>query len=447
MGREQDGGVDAAVSPDATVEPACPPLAASPTTHEGDVVADEVWSAKDSPHLITYDVNVRDGAKLTIEPCAVVRFSEGTSLNVAFPLTPNTGTLVAEGSAERPIVFEGQGGARWDNILVHGPGTASLAYVTIRGGGGGDTQIGESVRALGDGELPSDPLLKVDHVTIEGSHGPGISLARGAKFTADSRELTLRDNGNEEYPFPIYLGELAIESLPTGSYTGNRVDEILIESQVVSGQDGVMEDTTIRDRGVPYRVGTTAGSDDLVIGAPPGVPPVVLTIEPGVTLKFLRNSGIEVDRFVATEKPATAVLGAVGTADKPIVFTSAADTPAAGDWRGLKYGGLPSGDNRLEHVRIEYAGADCSCSLVTCTRGVTDFEAAIILHDPPPAMFLRNSTIKDVAGHAVVQGWDGSGFDWGESNTFSGVTGCRETLPRDVDTTCPDPEPECVRFQ
>ncbi len=53
-----------------------------------------------------------------------------------------------------------------------------------------------------------------------------------------------------------------------------------------------------------------------------------LTIQPGTTMRFAANTGIIVQGG----------LEAVGTASKPILFTSANGSPAAGDWSGISFG-------------------------------------------------------------------------------------------------------------
>lgn len=435
------GGAGGGAGGDGPDTPAtCPAPTSGPTIHEGEVVGSETWSADAGPHIVRGDVNVRDGAKLTIEPCAVVRFEEDANLNVAYPLTPNSGELIAEGEEGRPIRFEPEGGARWGHVSIHAPGSARLAWLTIEGGGGPDTGRGESLEIVGDGELPGDRMVRVDHVTVKGAAGTAVSVWGGAAFTADSTDLTITESGTEASHFPIAIGELAIDTLPTGSYTGNAVDEILLQPEVVSAAGGLQEDATMHDRGVPYRVGENAnGLDDLSIHTGDGKPMPTLTIEPGVVLRFLAGNAL----VISENDVGVAALVAVGTAEKPIVFTSAAESPAAGDWRGLWYAGTPSGDNKLEHVRLEYTGADCSCSMVTCNADVEEYEAAIILNDAPPAPFLKDSSIVHGAMHGVVQGYDGPSLDWTTSNTIE-VSGCAQTLPRNEDTSCPDPTPTCM---
>jgi len=420
----------------------CPAPTAGPTKHQGDVQDGEVWTAAGSPHIVEYDVNVRDGKTLTIEPCAEVRFTAEKRINVAYPLTPNTGTLIAEGTPTKPIKFAGENGARWRSIYVHAPGTARFAYATFEDGGEGGFDVGATIVGLGNGETPAHPVIFVDNVTIKRSRGAGISLQSRSTFITGSKELTITESGDDTAPFPLEISEHTIDALPTGTYTGNKKDEILIHT-VGDGMAGagLVSDATLHERGVPYRMGSDEG-DSFTIGGGKDGNVVTLTIEPGVIMRFHPKTALRVQTF-STEEPSTAVIRAIGTADKPIVFTSAAESPKAGDWRGLWFGGIPQAANALEHVRIEYAGYDCSCSMVTCSANLDGYDAAVIFGNQPPSAFIKNSVFKDIAGHGVVQGFDGTLVSFRPTNTFENVSGCVQTLPRDVDTTCPNPAPTC----
>ncbi|MGZ3423389.1 MAG: hypothetical protein ACXVEE_36345 [Polyangiales bacterium] len=400
-------------------ELACTASTHAPTHHTGDVKAHEIWRADEGPHVIDADVNVRDGAILEIEPCAVVQVAKNAGLRVAFPVTPNKGSLIAEGTAKRPIRFEGTG---WTSILVQAPGTARLAYVTLDGGG---------ISISGDGAGEIDRGVKLDHVTVKKA---GVTIARSAGLAAGSTDLVVE--GAPE--FPLTIGESAIGDVPTGRYTGNGKDMILIEPET-----NVQESATMHDRSVPYRIGTTPKIDKLVIGSGvgSGKPAAILTIEPGVTIQVLEGSGFEVEHATGSFD-ATGALIAVGTKEKPIVFTSASATPKAGDWKGMWYGGQPLAENRLENVRIEYTGADCGCILNTCSA-IVDHEGAIIFTAQPKSDFVHGVTIAHASSHAIVQGYDGSPLDYTKDNEFIDVAGCTQTLPRFTTGSCPKPLPAC----
>ncbi|MDF2695293.1 MAG: Fibronectin type domain protein, partial [Labilithrix sp.] len=199
--------------------------------------------------------------------------------------------------------------------------------------------------------------------------------------------------------YPLEVGESAVPTVPTGVYTGNGKDELLLDPETVSGGGGFQVNTTMRSYGVPWHIGRAGDHDALQIGN--NNRDAVLTIEAGTKILFEAGAVLQIE---AEEDGGASAIRALGTADRPVVFSSAATAPAPGDWRGLYFNGPPSDKNALQHVRIEYTGADCHCSMVTCTEGVGTYEAAIIFSRPPPRMFLESSVLAHGSGHGVVAG-------------------------------------------
>jgi hypothetical protein len=217
------------------------------------------------------------------------------------------------------------------------------------------------------------------------------------------------------------------------------VDAIDIAPEGVAGSAtgaGILASETLPARGVPYHVEHGAnGSMRIEQGT--------FTIEPGVTLQFAAGMSFEITHATGTDlSPATLV--AVGTAAAPITFTSEAPVPAPGDWQGLWFGQIANGANRLDHVKIAYAGADCLCTLASC-NDVTSFNGAIIFTQPPAAGFsITNTAISHSAGHGIVRGWQSDSMpDLTATNTFTDVAGCAQTLPVPQSGACPDPKPGC----
>lgn len=424
----------------------CAPITGAGTTHDKNVEANETWTAAGSPHVVTDTIGVRSGATLVVEPCAEVRFAAGKSLNVADIPSDTTGTLKAEGTAQRPIRFTGNGGERWGSLFVRVPGgKATLRHVTFENGGGDLETMHATLFVRGPGEWPSRRDVLVDHVTIKGSFGYGAVFDRAAAFAEGSSDLVVEGAGmgDARYQFPLFVGEAAIHTLPTGKYTGNAIDEIhIIEDSVLPGA-GLREDATMRDLGVPYRVGGGTSSVLAVERSPITNAVSTLTIEAGVRIRFLPNSWLNVHHQNADEEAGGALV-AKGTAEKPIVLTSASATPKKGDWVGVWFGGRPLGTNKLDHVKIEYAGGDCLCGLATCNE-LLDHDAAVLMHYPPsPGFAITNTTISDSAGHGVHRGWQGSSTQsFLPTNTFTNVAGCKETLPVPEGGTCAEPKPGC----
>lgn len=428
-------------SPDAsTPVEACPAPKAGPTLHATDIETNEVWSADTSPHYVDEDISITEDSTLTIEPCATVLVAKGKHLDVAYPGN-GSGHLMAVGTAERPIRFAAQTAGHWASIHVRAPGTARLAHVTLESGGGsGDFEDGATLDAIGDGRLPADPTFFLDHVTVKGSIGTGISMKLGATFFPDSRDVVVTGSGNDANPFPVEIEEHSMDAFPTGRYEGNEVDEILLRTYghgPVNG--GLTVDATLHDRGIPYRMGKTV-IDDFIVGPATDMPAATLTIEAGVVLRFEKQTALVIQ--AQTDGQARGGLRALGTAGKPVVFTSAAADPKPGDWRGIWFGGTPMATNALDHVRIEYAGYDCQCVLNTCSKAAVESEGAVIFTGQAPSAFITNTTFKAIAGHGITQGFDGALVNFRPTNTFEDVSGCVQTLPRPTDTHC-SVTPEC----
>jgi hypothetical protein len=84
----------------------------------------------------------------------------------------------------------------------------------------------------------------------------------------------------------------------------------------------------------------------------------ILTVEPGVTLKFTDSVGIDVG-YTSSGK-----LVAVGTAQNPITFTSAATTPGPGDWRGIRFWDGTMNGVQIAYAKLDYCGADRNACVV-----------------------------------------------------------------------------------
>ena len=407
------------------------------TTHSSSALAsdDEVWTAAGSPHVVTFPVTIRAGQKLTIEPCAVVRLEAKMSVLV-------NGELVAEGAADQPIAFERAGAEPWEYVRVSDTGRARFAYAKLAGGGHVSNNRPDTTATLyvdGDPRSPTgvQPLVHVDHVTIEGSQTLGVLLTENGAFTDDSRDLTVSGSGSA----PVRLWVRAATSLPAGTYTGNQDDQFLLEAGSF-GDAAVVGEVTVRERGLPYHV---VSAPLRVGGSGDDRAPGTLVIEPGVTLRFQPGSGINVDAYTTTES-ATGTLRAIGTADKPIVFTSASATPAPGDWVGITFKGTPSPNNRIEHATIAYAGGESGISSYDCyvtpdERTFANRAAVIIFGNQPAAPFIASSRIENSAQDGIVRGWTGEPVDFLETNEFVGISRCKQTFPKPAEGSCPAPPP------
>ena len=396
----------------------CPEPTSGPTTVTADITEPTTWTADGSPYELMNGISVRDA--LVIEPCVEVLLPGGAIVTVR-----DQGSIEGIGTEHRPIYIgpldpaEPFGQLRTWGLPIH------LAHTTIQGGGELGNIVDESramIQAQGlDNEAPTQEVLTFDHVTVRNSLGLGILLFDGAGFGAGSGDLVVSENAS----FPVSMWGRALGTLPTGDYTGNGDDAILVVG-MNAGQQNVIEDATMFNRGVPYQVGNLSGSVStrLNIGSDEPDPAPLLTIEPGVTVRF----GPEGKLYVAR-----GALSAVGTEDEPITFTSAAAEPAAGDWWGVYFIDSPDERSQLAHVVVEYAGGLSQTGSNSCIYDDNlnpDAAIRFLGEDPPAGQIVTNTTIRESAAHAFDRGWIGADVDFGPTNTFTSIARCLQTLPR-----------------
>ncbi len=406
-------------------------------------VADEAWTADESPHQIEFDTVIN--GTVTIAPCATVTIATGRTLT----LGPK-GKIIARGSARQPISFNTLGRGAYTGIRGTGAASLDLAYVTFHGGGDPGTRSADlagTIELAGDESKAAQPLLAVDHVLVEGSKSNGIVLTNSAGFATTSTALTVTGAAQ----FPVSIGPRAAGTVPPGIYTGNGTDRIALAA--TGGNEGILEDTTLHALGVPYRVGTASTAGTLVVGG--GASLATLRIEAGVTLEIKKGGVVSIDATPGAPGAtgatgATGALVAVGTASSPIVFTSAEATPAAGDWLGIWFGKTPAPTSRIHHAEVRFAGGTSTTDGEACNTPPVGKknDAAIRIFGLPATQFVTNTMIVSSDANGVDRGWSNDIGDAGAdaaatspsflpTNAFSAITRCTETYPQQADAGCP----------
>lgn len=399
-----------------TVVNECKAVSGSGTEHDS-VTGDETWTAEGSPHIVTADLTIPEGVTLTIEPCAEVRMKENVHVTIE-------GNLVGQGKAERKILITAADAAPWLYLEVTAPGTLTLAHTTVEGGGTDGATAFAMIDARGDQLAPAAATLDFDHVTVRDSTAYGVSLRENAGFSAESRDLTITGSGDA----PLRLLPRLATNIPSGDYTGNAIDRFIVENEV--GGNINLEDVTFPNRGVPYQIGGPMTLPELVVGPEP----YTLTIEAGVTLLFEATGRLTVD--VAGDIGGS--VQAVGTSGEPIVFDSASDAPAPGDWVGIWVEHVSSG-TRFDNVVIRNAGSPSFASGSHCEPdgSFSDEDAAITFWEQPASDMLTNSLVADCPKIGVNLAYFGAPIDFLSTNQFENIGKCRVSTPRPVDAICP----------
>lgn len=395
-------------------------------THSANVSANETWAGEGVTHRIPSSISITGNAIVTIEPCAIVELGQGTSLTVR-----DNARLVSAGTSNAHFVTfrRANTGQAWGTLRgFTATSLIDLSFTRLQGGGafGGLGNPTIAVIGIGYGSMPA-PVLRTNNVTIESSSGVGVVLDANAAFTDDSETLTITGSGGR----PVHTTMMALGTLPAGAYTGNGIDEILIHGPGAN----VFADMTVEDLGVPVRIPFTG----LYVGpAPPATAPVTLTLRPGVVFMFPRVGGQPGARMTfGTNGNApnnlVGVLNAVGTAAKPIVFTSGETNPAPGDWVGIWLNTAPG--SRLDFVEINYAGAPTGIQSNNCRPIDTEDQAALFVGSfsdqyVPPANLMTNSRIANSAYFGINAMWLAPTFDAPDltaTNTFENYALCRQT--------------------
>jgi hypothetical protein len=402
-------------------------------TMHNSIMADETWTAAASPHVLPYDTTIY--ATLTIEPCAVVRIGAGKTVTVS------PGRIIAKGTEQHPIAFAPlDPNAPWASIRAFAGGALDFEWVGLLGGGdplNTSPQLAGALDLRADQAKPPAEVLHADHLLIQDSASNGIYMHESGGFSAASTGVVITGSkGN-----PIHTWSNLAGTIPTGNYTGNAVDEILLSAMGL--QEGIANwDVTFHDRGVPYHVGHNTSGGTLRVGTNPGTAVATLTIEPNVTLRFKKGGDIEIEHFSGMT-PASGALIAVGEAGKPITFTSAEAAPAAGDWLGMLFGSVADPATRLDNVIVQYAGGASTSGSDSCMYPNTPInDAAIRITGEPAAQFITNTQILDSGTNGIDRGFRSDiKPDFAPTNTFLRVAGCTETYPRDISGACPTTVP------
>ncbi len=154
----------------------------NPTEVAGNITANTTWGVANSPFVLIGDVRVKPGVILTIEPGVVVRGKANTDIFVE-------GGLMANATAERPIIFEGADQAlpgSWGGIRFESSAMAAqcvLNHVVIRHaaqGGYGNNGAPIALSAYVDPTVTNTTLEKnkINGIQIDaGTYTSNISLS------------------------------------------------------------------------------------------------------------------------------------------------------------------------------------------------------------------------------------------------------------------------------
>lgn len=320
--------------------------------------------------VILDETVVDNEATLTIESGTKILVRAGGFLSIARALTaPEDGaTLLAEGTADDPIVFtsilDDPMPGDWGCVFLGADADASeLEHVVLEYGGGPCDAVGTSPETE---FFASAPIRTVREVTARLSGGHGMIVGEDATIQ------TFESNHFADNELPsLALDANQLVALGSGSTFADEDDYIEVS------ESGMNRDGTIVAQEVAYRfVGSaTVGT----AGAQPEI-----TVSAGVRFELAGVSFVISAGNLIVE----------GEADDPVVFTSSEDEPAPGDWGCLWYvdSSQTTGVPTFENAVIEYAGGD-SCG------NNNDWNTGVVVTEDAN---LSGLTFDSIAGHGIL---------------------------------------------
>ncbi len=388
------------------------PVRPGPTPVRGLIVRDTMWFAGGSPYVLEGKVTVGQGATVRIEPGTVIH-SKGGELRIR-------GRLLARGRPDQMIIFTAHSSApdsRWSGILfdqtgeresvlewvrvtqarigvhciaaspkiVSGEFTENIVGISIASGSAHpmvegnliaqNAQDGIQIKNGARPTFTANRVLKNGHYGIAVVNTPGLTLQnndflgnRVLQLVNDSTTETVDASGNwwgtteGSAIMSLIGGRVMVRNVLEGPAPSERV----ISLPVVDGPlEGTIDTSVIL---------LTANSPYLVTS------PVVIeggstvTIQGGVTLMFQPgHTGVVVKK---------GAIQALGTPERPILFTSANASPRPGDYdTAIRFEGDGPVPSLLRYVVVLYAG-----TALVVKQGSPEISHAYIAHNLQSAM-------------------------------------------------------------
>ena len=313
--------------------------------------------------LMGGSVATQNGAVLTVEAGVRLELDAGVRLT-AGGSTP--GGIELLGEADAPVVITALKGREapgaWDKIALTLNTTRAVIRHTILEYGGQSRYNG------GQGSLiVGGALDELTALTVKQGAGAAVILREGGVLPGDLSAVTLE----------AHEGALL-------GVTAGRLGDLTLAADITHDLDAPH---------VAVLAGLVAEAIDLGGLAWPVqvLEPISigegghLSLGPGADWRFDAAAGLAIGLEGAGG------LTAVGSEDAPVVFTSLAEEPAAGDWQGLTFeaGSMGTGST-IQHVEIAYGGAEAEEVVVPANLSILGGDPAI-----------SHALIRASAGHGL----------------------------------------------
>ncbi len=299
-----------------------------------------------------------DHGTLSVSGGTTLHFSNGSGLSVQ-----GAARLQVIGDTDQPVVLRGTEGERglWRGIYIDSPGPHQLEGLQLQDAGG-DNWAGQPHLTRGGIVVGSDST----ELQIMDSHFRNNEYAAITTATPDAT-IEVSRSRFEDNDFPLRFHANHLSGIDGDNhFVDNRTNAVLVHTD-----EPVLRQSTWAALDAPYTFDEIVQIKNLV------------TIEPGTTLSFRRNTGLDIDGGSLRVDASNA---------QPVRFVGVHDTP--GSWRGIRFRNTPPAGNQLTHIEIHHAGSE---------RWVQDWgnSQAAILVDQDGFLDLNDALIADSDYHAI----------------------------------------------
>ena len=337
------------------------------------------WKNQGVPYIIDGSIRMgvenTQGLKLIIEPGVVFKMTDDSYIDFAY-WDDEYVTLIAKGTAEKPIVFTSNSPSPeqgdWNSLNFYkGAVNCEFDFCEFRYGGGNNSYGNIYI---------SETAVSITNCLFSKSESYGVKLYGNGEF-ANFTNNTF--SSQKLYPVTINANAVATMGANNSFETGSSI-------HITDNNFNISGSYTWLNQGVPYFIDGT-----IRVGSPNGT---TLNINAGTVLKFANGGGMQ----IAYWDDDYAKLITNGTATEPVVFTSNSPAPAKGDWDGISFYQGVSGSN-LNYCTIDYAGGNTYMGAVSLSDSGNN------------TITIANSTISNSESYGIT-------VDSGSSVDYSTVT-------------------------
>jgi len=296
-----------------------------------------LWHAQTVPYIIPSGLSVSGSSQIL----SYFMLEEGTTIMLGKNANINFGKdirFIANGLIDKPITFtslelEPQSGD-WRSISFGYKTTAKLKHCIFEYGGNFEQSMVDNAMV----RLYSATDISMENCVFSYSEGPAILLYKYATnlpmpaFASFTNNIFSNLDG-----CAISLEAECVNSI--GDYNNFNNHYIYIQSSTIKNKHIIW-----KNFGTAYLLESFVSIN--------GEYKTILEIESGVTIKLDRGSGFK----VGTASQWGGTLIAVGTEEKPIIFTSIKEYPYYGGWSGIVFYTNTREGTILDHCQILYAG-------------------------------------------------------------------------------------------